>query len=211
MIVARGATSFARRSSKYKPQPRILVVCEDEKSCRTYLHEAAQHFRCHADVEIAHIGRTDPQGIVAVAKLRTRDYDRVFCVIDRDTHALFDEAMREAERSPRVDVLASHPCYEFWLLLHFRMTRSPFAPGGGRSAADIVTSELRGEPDMHAYAKGASAGLFDRLLPRLPEARARAAQVLAQALEDMEPNPSTRLHELIDLFEVLGKPVPIHR
>jgi len=128
--MGRKASSFARRPAKYKPQPRILILCEDKKSCRTYLQEAAQHFRCRADVEIAHVGRTDPRGIVAEAKSRRADYDSAYCAIDRDAHETFDEAVSNAAKPPAVEVISSHPCYEFWLLLHFRKTRSSFVPSG---------------------------------------------------------------------------------
>jgi hypothetical protein len=204
--MGRKASSFARRPAKYKPQPRILILCEDKKSCRTYLQEAAQHFRCHADVEIAHIGKTDPRGIVAKAKSRCIDYNAVYCAIDRDAHETFDEAVSNAAKPPTVTVIQSHPCYEFWLLLHFRKTRSPFAPSGTHSAADNATRILREEEGMSTYAKGNSEGLFGDLLNRLPGARTRAEQVLVEAHAEGNMNPSTRLHELITLFESLAMP-----
>jgi RloB-like protein len=204
--VARKASSFVRRPARFKPQPRVLVICEDLKSCRIYLQEAAQHFRCQADVEISHIGKTDPLGLVVEAKGRHADYDYVYCAIDRDSHASFDEAIERAAASPSVGVISSHPCYEFWLLLHFRKTRSPFAPSGNRSAADNVIVALRKEDGMGKYAKEDAAGLFGALLGRLPDARRHAHHVLAEAIADGNLNPSTRLHQLLDLFESLGKP-----
>lgn len=207
--MARKASSFGRRPAQYKPQPRILILCEDKKSCRIYLQEAAQHFRCRADVEIAHVGKTDPRGIIDEAKGRAGDYDFVYCAIDRDTHATFDEAVGNASRPPIVEVIASHPCYEFWLLLHFRETRHPFAGSGNHSAADNVIRMLRKEDGMSGYDKGAEHGLFEALIDRLPSARAHAKQVLQQALADGDLNPSTKLHELIGLFERLQKPLPI--
>ena len=207
--MARKASSFARPPARFRPQPRILILCEDRKSCLTYLQEAAQHFRCQADVEVAHVGRTDPVGIVTEAKKRRADYDRVYCAIDRDSHLSFDDASSRAGKAPAVEIIASHPCYEFWLLLHFRKTRSPFAPSGSRSAADNVTSALRKEDGMSSYSKGGTEGLFRALLGRLPNARSHSTQVLADAVSDGNMNPSTRMHVLIDLFESLGKPLPL--
>ncbi len=207
--MSRKASSFARRPAKFKPQPRILILCEDAKSCRTYLLEAAQNYRCHVDVEIAHIGKTDPRGIVAEAKKRHADYESIYCAIDRDTHETFDEAVQNAAAPPTVELIVSHPCYEFWLLLHFRKTRRPFAGSGNHSAADNVGVALRKEAGMETYAKGKADGLFEALLAKLPDARTRAQQVLAEALNEGEMNPSTRLHELIALFETLGQPLAI--
>jgi hypothetical protein len=202
----RKASSFARRKPKYKPQPRVLVLCEDTKSCLSYLREASQHFRCQADVEVAHPGRTDPLGIVQAAKARRGDFDRVYCAFDRDAHPSFEQAVNAARQEPTVEVVPSYPSYEYWLLLHFRMTRRQYAPSGNQSAADSLIADLRNEPGMATYAKGSPAGLFEQLLGSLPQARLRAAQVLMQAEADGGMNPSTRLHLLMDVFEQLGRP-----
>jgi hypothetical protein len=206
--VARDAKSFGRKPARYKPQPRVLVLCEDSKSSLFYLREAAQHFRVHAQVEIAHPGKTDPKGIVGEAIKRRRSLDRVFCVIDRDTHHGFDEALQLAAAGA-VDTIVSHPCYEFWLLLHFRYTRAGYVAGGGNSAADHMVQHVRVEAGMQAYAKGSITGLFDRLLERLPAARERAEQTMQKALADGERNPSTELHLLIEAFERLAQPQPV--
>ncbi len=40
------------------------------------------------------------------------------------------------------DIL-SVPCFEYWFILHFCYTCSPFLPSGNKSAADNVVSELK--------------------------------------------------------------------
>ena len=206
--MARDAASFRRKPARYKPQPRVLVLCEDSKSSLQYLREAVKYLRVDAQVEIAHPGKTDPKGIVNEAIKRRGSLDRVFCVIDRDTHHGFDEALQMAAAGD-VDAIVSHPCYEFWLLLHFRYTRAGYAAGGGHSAADQVVEHVRAEAGMQDYAKGSSAGLFERLLERLPAARQRAAQSLEEALAEDERNPSTEMHRLIDALEQLAQPQPV--
>jgi hypothetical protein len=206
--VVRDVASYRRKPARYKPQPRVLVLCEDSKSSLLYLREAAQHFRVHAQVEIAHPGKTDPKGIVTEAVKRRRSLDRVFCVIDRDTHQGFDEALQTAAERD-VDTIVSHPCYEFWLLLHFRYHRAAYAAGGGRSAAEHVIKDVRAEAGMQDYAKGSSAGLFDRLLERLPTARQHAVRSLQDAVAVGNPNPSTEMHRLIDVFKQLAELQPV--
>lgn len=205
--MGRKAHSFARSGALFKAQAKVLVLCEDTKSSLIYLTDAKQHFRAYADVDISHSGRTDPLGIVEAAIKRRKSYDDVYCVIDRDSHPSFDAALAAA-RTGDVHVIASYPCYEYWLLLHFRPTRAPYQASGGMSAADHVARVLREEPGMEGYAKGTSRGLFASLVTRLPQARQRAAVSLAEALAVSEMNPSTRLHELISLFESLGTPGP---
>jgi len=208
--MARMPSRFDRKKPSLKPQPSVLVLCEDAKSSRMYLQDAAKHFRAYAEVEICHCGKNDPKGIVEEAVKRQRNYDHVYCAIDRDSDPKFDAALIQAAAyASKVTVIASYPCYEYWLLLHFRKTRSSYVGVGNHSSGDLLVKDLRKETGMEAYDKGTSQHLFDDLLSKLPTARKHAAEVLADANGDGDWNPSTRLHELIDLFENLGKPQPI--
>jgi hypothetical protein len=205
--MARMPTRFDRKKPSLQQQPRVLVLCEDSKSSRIYLQDAANHFRAYAEVEISHCGKNDPKGIVEEAVRRQRNYDHVYCAIDRDSDPKFDAALvQAAAHADKVTVIASYPCYEYWLLLHFRKTRSPYLGVGSHSSGDLLVKDLRKETGMEAYDKAASQPLFESLLSTLPKARKHAAEVLAEAHGDGAWNPSTRLHELIDLFDRLGKP-----
>jgi hypothetical protein len=205
--MARSANSFGRGAPRYKPQPTVLVICEDSKSGKRYLDDATHYFRVHVTVEITHCGNTDPDGIVREAIRRQKSFDRVFCAIDRDTHENFDEAMALARTSPdKVVVIPSYPCFEFWYLLHFGYNRKPYRAAGNRSAGDRLAADLRACDGMAGYAKGGTESMFDALLPRLPRARQLSTQVLGQAIQDGSLNPSTRIHELIDYFEQLAVP-----
>jgi RloB-like protein len=206
--MARSANSFKRPKPRFKPQARVLVLCEDSKSCLQYLKDAARHFRSYAEVEIAHIG-TDPRNIVQEAINRKRNFDTVYCAFDRDRHERFDEALTlAAANTDKVVVIASYPCYEFWLLLHFGRTRKPYSGVGSNSAGDLLVRDLCQREGMGGYDKGNSQALFERLLSKLPDARNWSAAVLAEAIDVNELNPSTRLHELIARFEELGTPQP---
>ncbi len=61
-------------------------------------------------------------------------------------------------------------------------------------------------PDMAGYSKGGSKDVFEKLLPKLPDARKFAKQVMNAAIAVDDMNPSTRLHDLIAIFEKLGTP-----
>lgn len=200
---------FERRKPSLKPQARILVICEDTKSSLRYLEDAARHFRSHAEVDIVHCGKNDPLNIVKEAVERQRLFDHVYCAIDRDRHEGFDEALALAKGKKKISVIASYPCYEFWLLLHFQKTRKPYIGVGKNSSGDLLVKDLCKVAGMENYAKGSSENLFDKLIDRLPRARQLAAQVMAEALNEGELNPSTRLHDLIGCFEFLGKPQPV--
>jgi len=63
---------------------------EDSKSGKNYLDDVKIHLRAQLHVTVTHCGKTDTPGIVTEAIRRSRHFDRVFCVIDRDEHPNFD-------------------------------------------------------------------------------------------------------------------------
>ncbi len=205
--MARSADSFKRKEPRYKPQPRILVICEDKKSGKKYLDDATVYFRIKVDVEITHCGNTDPRGIVSEAIRRQGQFDRIYCTIDRDTHETFDEALNLARPHEKIEIIASYPCFEFWLLLHFGYCRKPYTSVGGMSAGDRLISDLIGCKGMEKYSKGFCDGLFNSLLGKKFEtARNLAPRVHDEAINSGENNPSTTLYKLINLFDELSKP-----
>ncbi|MHC8393073.1 RloB family protein [Pseudomonas sp. LB3P93] len=208
--MVRTARLFDRKKSRFKPQPNVLILCEDSQSGKRYLEDAAFHFRANAQVEIAHCGVTHPSGIVERAIARQKIFDKVFCALDRDTHLCFDRAVDLAKPHPKIKVIASFPCFEFWLLLHFGYNRKPFAAAGGKSPGELVTKSLRGQPLMEGYEKGKNVSHFD-LLKGEPfnTARTLAPRVLLDAVNSGEPNPSTEIHLLMNEFETLSKPQSI--
>lgn len=200
--MARRSSPIVRNQARFQPQARILVITEDSKSGKLYLQDANQYFRANLRIEIIHSGYTDPVGIVTQAIRRAKEYDEVICAIDRDTHANFDQALRLAQHAPKVKILASYPCFEYWLLLHFSESRKPYAAAGGKSPAQCLIEDLCNCPGMNDYSKGNPRGLFDRLLGEpFDTARRRAPRILADARASRDMNPSTELHLLIDIME----------
>jgi hypothetical protein len=206
--MARTPASYNRSNPRFKPQPTVLVICEDSKSGKHYLEDARLHFRVNVLVEITHCGKTDPLNIVKEAFNRQGKFDHVFCVIDRDNHQNFDEALNLANTSDKIEIIASYPCFEFWLLIHFvGYTRRPYTAAGNHSAADLLIRDLRVHPDMENYDKGEDKNIFGLLLGnRFTEARRVSPRILADAIQSEEMNPSTKLHELFDFFEKLSSP-----
>jgi hypothetical protein len=205
--VAKRRNTIFRGKPRYRPQPTVLIICEDLESGKNYLQDANQYFRAHLQIEVVHCGKTDPRGIVVEALKRAKNFDRVICAIDRDTHANFAEALQLATQSKKLEVCVSYPCFEFWLLLHFKYTRRPYVAAGGRSAADRLVADLRKFPGMEAYDKGQSEGIFAQLLgEKFNMARERAPRALKDALESGEMNPSTKLFEVLEQMEKMAIP-----
>jgi hypothetical protein len=203
----RDASSFKRKEPQFRPQLRVLVLCEDSKSSKTYYEDAAKHFRAYALVEIAHCGNTDPLGIVTEALRREKNFERIYCAIDRDSHHSWDSAHKAASGSRKVKVIASYPCFELWLLLHFTYSRAPYVANASHSAGEQLLRDLRKISDMSDYAKGNVTGLFATLVDRLSAAITHAKRGVQAREAEGEPNPSTEIHLLIQAFEELSKPL----
>jgi hypothetical protein len=123
----------ARRQPFLDPKPTILVVCEGRVTEPEYfraLKTASRNPRVF--VELVE-GQGVPLSVVRAAKTlkdqaskrarRERDdnlaYDSVWCVYDMDDHPHHHEA-REMAGANSINLAISNPCFELWLLLHFR-------------------------------------------------------------------------------------------
>lgn len=204
--MSRSANSFGRRGAIFDQQPTILVICEDLKSSKIYLETLAAHFRSSVKVvDFEHCGNTDPLGIVRAAKKKKKNYEQVYCVIDRDAHLNFDQAVSYAN-DVGVKTIVSYPCFEYWLLLHFGFNRKPFTATGKKSAGDNTVAELRKQPGMKNYQKGSRSNWFAFLLDRYEIAKRNAVRAFDEALREENANPSTQLHLLIEVIEDLSEP-----
>jgi hypothetical protein len=81
-----------------------------------------------------------PEQLVRYAAKLKCDYDEVWCVVDTDEYDI-PLAVRAADETG-VDLVVSNPCFEFWLLLHFKDHRSP-----AHSYGEIVPNLIKYVPD----------------------------------------------------------------
>jgi hypothetical protein len=122
-----------RRPPFRDPQPTILIVCEGEKTEPQYFkgfQKACRNPRVTIEVAKEH---GVPWTLVNIAKECKRDaeaaarserddnlaFDSVWCVFDVDEHPRVSDAKVMA-RDNGIELAISSPCFELWLLLHFR-------------------------------------------------------------------------------------------
>lgn len=182
----------------------VLIVCEGELTEPNYFKQLCGKLRLStANVEV--VGRecgSDPNSVVDYAVnlfKMNRDYDRVYCVFDRDTHPSYDAArercrgLRQKNLRSKVcefTAVTSNPCFEYWIYLHFQDSDAPVRVEGRRSPGAVMLSRLLAE--MPQYEKS-SESLFDVLLPKLENAVVRARRVNGRDLE----NPHTKVVDLV--------------
>lgn len=189
------------RNPRREPYDVVLIVCEGHKTEPLYLRRLRQvHRLSSANIDIVPSPGQDPLSIVAHAegRMNAEDFDRGFCVFDRDGHAGYDEALRRIrslnESGLVISAITSWPCFEVWLLLHFVYKARPFERTQNSSACDRVIQELR--QYIPEYDKGLN-GLYDNLLPHQQRAITHANRLARENTNTGSVNPSTSMHDLI--------------
>ena len=212
---ARAADDLARKEAKRQVYTKILIVCEGEKTEPLYFQEMVDHYKLHtANVSISGECGSAPRSVVdhglALFAKEKRDFprnpfDRVYFVFDRDQHETYDEAKRTIREQKQKDTffaINSVPSFEFWLLLHFTCTTTPFKAAGKTSSGKAVLKALKAH--MPKYEKG-SQNTFGELLPRLDTAMTNAEIVNAHAKKHKTDNPTTQVHVLLEFMKNMKK------
>ena len=201
----RRPNSYARRGPQKEPYDLVLIVCEGEKSEPAYFKGLRIRYRLSsANVHVMSADGTDPMSIVTFAEneiARAADkYDKAFCVFDRNGHANYDEAVARIDNSPngragKLRAITSWPCFELWILLHFRYSTAPFNSTASESSCDKVIRELlRFFPE---YAKGRQT-IFEEIAIHMLSAIENARRLHAYNQGCGSLNPATRIHTLVE-------------
>ncbi len=206
----RKAELLRRRRATKAPYDVILIVCEGAKTEPNYFTELKKAFRLsNANVRICGRG-SDPFSVVdfAIKTFRREpEFDRVYCVFDSDRHTTYSAALDKVKRTrlgkgSKIFAIASVPCFEFWLLLHFTYTTKPFDAPFGASICSKVIEELK--KYLPAYQKGAQ-DIFKKIQDKLDNAITNARRVEQFHQTSCTDNPSTCMHSLVEYLRDLKK------
>jgi hypothetical protein len=208
---ARKLADHTRQLAKRDPYDKVLIVCEGEKTEPNYFSRLVDHLRLNtANVKIAdNTTGLAPQTVAkfAITEYKiAKDYDKVYCVIDKDRHPLFDQALDIIRRARlakghTIKAVVSTPCFEYWLLLHFIKTTKDYYRGPGPVCKRVI-SDLKKQQGMANYEKGSN-DVFDLTVSRLNQAIKNSKEILADRKTAGTDNPSTNAHELIEYLQNL--------
>jgi hypothetical protein len=200
--------SLLRRPATLDPRPRILVLCEGQVTEFEYLDGLRREEQNRlVEVEIDFEGGA-PKTLVERAALRKRNseeearhahdenlkYDEVWCVFDVDEHPKLPDARQQA-RDNGIKLAISNPCFELWLLLHFREQNAHIER---KAVAALLKKHIRN------YRKHVP---FEIVRDGYSEA-VRRAQQLDKRYSDISTqggNPSTNVYLLTERIREFGK------
>jgi RloB-like protein len=150
----------------------------------------------------------DPMSLAnfAIQELdRDEECDRGYYVFDRDGHDGFDDAVRTIQTSKhgiggRLFAITSIPCFEIWVLLHYRYSSAAYVAGGGRSACERVIRDIR---EHNPTYRKANQSIFNDLAPFADQAITHAIWLEQHNNTSGGRNPSTKIHHLVDYLAKL--------
>lgn len=208
----RSEQSFKRSVSRRAPYDVVLIICEGEKTEPQYFRDLCSDLQLHtANIEVIGLG-TDPFKLIEHAEKKyncSPDYNRIYCIFDKDQHSNYCQAKtkidllsNDPENPIPIYGIYSVPCFEYWLLLHYCESSSPFNSKPKQSAANNLISQLKKHIPQYAKAK---IGIFEITKPHLDKAIKSAKKIYQQQIDNGTDNPSTNMFELIEYLKNIKK------
>ena len=189
-----------RAQKKRSPAPRILIVSEGRETEPSYFRKVCKS----AGVTSAEVrGDCDPQPLKVIefaARLRRSslidedEYDKVYCVFDRDSHLDYGEARKRCKKQG-FHPITSDPCFEYWLLLHLTYSARPFANCG---EAESAVKQKMPEYDKTDASMFAEEGRVKKAIANAPRNRSAAKR-------ERRKTPMTNADELVRFLQNLAK------
>lgn len=215
----RQRAQLERKQNQRASYDRVLIVSEGSKTEPLYFKEIKNALRLQtANVEVhpSALG-TEPIQVVRYAKnlfmagdphrrIRAKAFEKVFAVFDRDDHKSYFDALKltgsldgkmrnDVKQPVEFKAVASVPCFELWLLLHYEDIRHPLH-------RDEVLTRLK--QHIAGYDKGAG-GSFAATKANLHIASQRARNLAALSTAFNDNEPFTDIVELVALLTAFGK------
>lgn len=202
---ARQQRKLQRKKAIRESYDRILIVCEGSKTEPLYFNEIRQFYRLNTtNIQVlpSEYG-TEPQQIVDFARdkcLETKQWEKVYCVFDRDEHLTFNNALlsakardkkfkNELKKPIRFFAINSIPCFELWFLLHFECHKR-------ETHRSELRQLLRRDSRLPNYEKG-QWGNFELTRRLLETAYLNATRLKEERQRHGRENPYTNVDILV--------------
>lgn len=205
MSRGKSTNNLKRSSGNKNPRGYFLIVVEGEQTEYNYFDSLKRELKLSTiKIKIVSANGGDPLEIVTTAYnlYRQKQYDQVFCIFDDDNKPEKYKQALSTAKGYNFESITSIPCFEFWFLLHYCYTTSPF------SSYDELRPNLESEMRKEGILRqGENYNKSDKLLYQKLKPNQEKAINHAIKLEQNHPNengctkPSTKVHILIDKLQ----------
>ena len=198
--VVRKSKGFKRKDSIRESSPAMLIVCEGITE-EIYFKSLRSQLNLKTTQIVIANNKKDSAPINLVKKaeeLQHQDdgFEIIFCVFDKDQHQSFDSARAKIKKlssqkkmSIPIYEAVSVPCFEFWILLHYKRTDMAF-----KSSREII--ELLTKDQYIQHYRKCDYLLMLELMEKLEIALQNAIWLENQDYIENE-NPMTSVHKLV--------------
>ena len=205
---ARSGRDTDRKRPSREPNIRVLIVCEGSKTEPHYFEALRIKYRLAATkIRVkSNISGTQPRQVVNDACTFFKDYDKefdhVYAVFDRDDHTTYHDALNMAQglnnklendfkKKIPFSAIASVPCFELWLLLHFEDVFE-------YHHRNAIYEKLK--KHLSNYEKGATK-TYQHTEQNLSVALSRAKKMCQTSNVKAGNEPFTNVHELVEKLQ----------
>ncbi|MBS3030326.1 MAG: RloB domain-containing protein [Dolichospermum sp. DET50] len=215
MSQGKSANNLRRNFGNKKSRSSFLIVVEGEETEYNYFNSLIRELKLTAiKIKVVSASGGDPLVIVNTAyklyqeKQRESNrggepkYDDVFCIFDDDNKPEKYKKALSTAKEYNFEPITSIPCFEFWFLLHYCYTTSPFT--NYKELCPKLEAEMRKAGILN---QGENYDKSDKLLYEKLRPDQETAINNAIKLEQKHPNidgcqkPSTKVHILIDKLQ----------
>ena len=190
---------FQRRSPSRASKPMILVATEGKETEPVYFELLKTVYRHVVTVLVSpgRSGQSNPRRVLkrlqdSISKQASwTARDQAWLVVDTDqwTGKERQETERKIAADPRLHLASSNPCFELWLLLHFR---DGWAAATGQDLAALLNSrECLGTFCKETYDAAA-------LLPRIEAACGRAKHADRSSANQWTSPGETHVYRVVE-------------
>jgi hypothetical protein len=186
----------------------LLIICEGRVTEPSYFRGLKSEEQVRAVEVIVDDEGGTPKTLVERAARRmkaarraakgARDqnlrYDEIWCVFDVDEHPKLNDANQQAKAN-NISIAASNPCFELWLLLHFRDQRAWIHRHDAQRACTDFIRDFEKEIN------------FSEIRERVEDAIKRAIELQRwqESRGCPDDNPSTNVYRLVQRLKELSK------
>jgi hypothetical protein len=205
---SRGPANYGRAQGSDAGKSRVHIVCEGSCTEPHYFLGLKQEYRLsNLEVDGTSCGSSPISVVRRGIEIFEADptIDRIYCVIDRDEHERFSDAVNEWQQAVKngipIYLIVSYPCFELWYFYHEGYSRSPVVRTKGRSPGQEMVRRLKLK--FPKYEKE-SRGMWELLRSKLNTAKTNSKRSIADSKKELEENPSTNVYELIEFLDGLS-------
>lgn len=209
-------SKLERSPAKREPYELILIVCEGSETEPNYFENLREDQNLSSvNVQITGDSGSDPMSVLNYAiemyKERAKEnnpstiYDKVYCVIDRDSHVNFNNVVNKSRSYKYINLIKSYPSFEYWYICHFAYTRASICKSGNKSAGDNCVKALNShwKPKFNELYEKNNKSAYRKLSHLFDQALINSRSALSDAKSSGEMNPSTEVHLLVNYLLTL--------